>query len=227
MAQQVIDIAKETTVQSVLEDTAVIGTASDTGGSATEGTVMGKLNALMVSSGSEKLIKPSTTVARTITDGFGSGLSISKSQSSLKDTLASVKLMDCISFSKSGRVTIELEYAADSIVTSNTNIKVGIYMPGNDISLVSFIDKAVGTSVSTDPTSYTGKEFSGRDSSSGAYPTTGTITIDISVTKGECYTPVFYYLIPKATSSYTLTLTNFILTAVKIYYEDADDVIYL
>ena len=100
-------------------------------------------------------------------------------------------------------------------------------MPGNDISLVSFIDKAVGTSVSTDPTSYTGKEFSGRDSSSGAYPTTGTITIDMNVIKGECYTPVFYYFIPKGSQSYTLTVTNFILTAVKIYYEDADDVIYL
>lgn len=217
----------KTNVANIKSKTDLIGSTSDTGGSATAGTVMGKLNALMVSSGSEKLIKPSATAARTITDGFGSGLSISKSQNAYKDIQASVKLMNCISFSKSGRVRIGLEYAADSIVTSNTNIKVGIYMPGNDISLVSFIDKAVGTSVSTDPTSYTGKEFSGRDSSSGAYPTTGTITIDISVTKGECYTPVFYYLIPKATSSYTLTVTNFILTAVKIYYEDADDVIYL
>ena len=255
MAEVSIDIAKETSVAAVKGDTAaiktdvtevktnvltvktnvaniksktdLIGATGDTGGSATEGTVMGKLNALMVSSGSEKLIKPSATAARTITDGFGSGISISKSQSSIKDTLASVKLMDCISFGKSGRVTIEFQYMVSSMVTDNTSIKVGIYIPGNDISLVSFIDKAVGTSVSTDPTSYTGKEFSGRDSSSGAYPASGTVTINISVTKGECYTPVFYYLIPSGTKSYTLTVTNFILTAVKIYYEDADDVIYL
>ena len=108
MAEVSIDIAKETSVAAVKGDSAaiktdvtevktnvltvktnvadiksktdLIGATGDTGGSATAGTVMGKLNALMVSSGSEKLIKPSATAARTITDGFGSGLSISKSQ---------------------------------------------------------------------------------------------------------------------------------------------------
>ena len=186
MAQQVIDIARESTVQEV----------------------MGKVSTII--SRSEKLIKPSTTVVKTITDGLVNGLSISKSQG-LKDILASVKLMNCISFSKSGKVRIGLEYSA---VTSDTNVKIGIYIPGNDISLVSFIDKTVGTSVSTDPTSYTGKEFSGRDSSSGAYPTTGTITIDMNVIKGECYTPVFYYLVRSGGGTHTLTVTNFMLTSV-------------
>lgn len=202
-----------------------LGDTTDSPGETNSGTIMGKLNAV-INNSANKLIKPSATAARTITDGLVNGLSISKSQG-LKDILASVKLMNCISFSKSGKVRIGLEYSADSIVTSDTNVKIGIYIPGNDISLVSFIDKTVGTSVSTDPTSYTGKEFSGRDSSSGAYPTTGTITIDMNVIKGECYTPVFYYLVRSGGGTHTLTVTNFMLTSVKIYYEDADDVIYL
>lgn len=212
-------------------DTALgnIGTAADTGGSATEGTVMGKLNTI-ISGSNEKLLKPSTEANRTITDGFGNGISISKDQNAYKDVQGAAKLMNCISFKKSGKVAIELAYTADSIITNNTSVKVGVFILDNNVSAESFIDKAVGTVVSDigiDTSDCVGEYLSGRDSSTGEYPVTGTKTYSMTVKKGECYAPVIQYFIPSGAKSYTAAVTGFKLTSVKIYYEDAENVIYL
>lgn len=204
-----------------------IGSTTDTGGSATAGTVMGKLNKLI--GDSEKLIEPSASPAKTITTGFGR-VDFSIASSSSDATQSGVKLTNCLSFSKNGRVTIELDWAADSIGTSNTNSRIGLLIISSDVSMESFIDKPIGT-VITDITEI-GKYYGGGLNYSdcivkGSTETnaTGTKSFTMVVKKGECYTPVAACYASK-TAGYTMTADNMRATAVRLYYEDADDIIY-
>ena len=257
MAEVSIDIAKESSVAEVKSDTAaikadvttvksdvatvktnvagvksktdLIGSATDTGGSATAGTVMGKLNKLIGGS-SEKLIKPSTTPAKTITTGFGSGFNFSKVSTDLAVTQSGVKLTNCLAFSKNGLVTIEIDWAADSIKAFNANTRICLLMMNNDVSMENFIDKPIGTVV--DDISEIG-DYCSWVRNAGDYivkgdmqtNATGTKSFAIVVKKGECYTPVAACYAPK-TAGYTMAAENMRATAVRLYYEDAEDIIY-
>lgn len=205
MAQQVIDIARESTVQEV----------------------MGKLNTII--SGSGGLMKATATAKKTVTTGLVSGLSMEAAHRPgsvpVGDTYSiSANIMTGIYIPKAGKITIKAYYTADSVTVSGeqTVSKYGVQLGiAKDDSLTSY-DVAVGTvdrKTITFVTNGYGKISNGS--------TAGTVSFTARLSAGGFFN--LYLMCEKYRSddAAACSVSGFALTKVEFCYGDNEDILYL
>ena len=201
-----------------------IGNTTDTGGSATAGTVMGKLNKLIGGSGG--LMKATTTAKKTVTTGLVSGLSMaangtSGSVSTGKTYSSRANVMQGIYAPKAGRITIKAAYTAESIEVSGeeTLNSYGVRLGIQDESDLKNYETAVGT-VSTGTGTFiaSGKVEAGT--------TAGTVSLTALLPSAGLYN--LYLRVERYKSETSVcSVSGFALTKVEFCYGDNEDIVNL
>lgn len=186
-----------------------IGGTTDTGGSTTSGTVMGKLNKIIGGSRPELVKKSDTLLKKSITSGFASAVNLS----SIKSGKSShYKLMQGFYIDKVGSMRINVTFTGtrnSSPSSSNSTVLISLKLSTADF----FTDLSypLGTNITGEGTEilYEGLPL-GSDEA--------TVDFNVSIS-----TPGYYTIILSSgtkNTNYTESVTNFQITSVKFYYEE-------
>ena len=186
-----------------------IGGTTDTGGSATSGTVMGKLNKIIGGSRPELVKKSDTLLKESITSGFASAVNLS----SIKSGASShYKLMQGFYIDKVGSMRINVTFTGtrnSSSSSSNSTVLISLKLSTADF----FTDLSypLGTNITG-----VGTEILYENLPLGSDEATVDFNVPIS-------TPGYYTIILSSgtkNNNYTESVTNFQITSVKFYYEE-------
>lgn len=130
----------------ILTDTQVIGTTSDTGATATTGSVMGKLNKIISGNG----VQTSYSTKNTVTTGLVSDFSETFTASSTQYLSRYIKLAPSFAINKIGTVQIYFSFECSVDLGNYGDWNVVLVQENNSEINHTFVNSAVGTVIKKD-----------------------------------------------------------------------------